>query len=59
MCTWTTSSDVAGWQNHKISPISYGKINNEGYFYYIEVYFTGAPAIDYDLSILGIRINYN
>ena len=58
MCNWTSSSDTSGWQTHKISPISLGNINTTGYAYYLYVNFSGASNLS-ELSILGVRINYN
>jgi len=58
LCSWTSSSDTSGWQTHKISPISVGTINTTGYAYYLYAYFTGSSQLS-ELSILGVRINYN
>ena len=58
MCSWQSSSDTSGWQTHKISPISKGIINTTGYAYYLCVVFSGSSELT-ELSILGVRINYN
>jgi hypothetical protein len=57
MCQWTSSSSTPGVKNHKISPISYGIVNNGGYTYYLIVNFTASSNQD-DIQIHGIRINY-
>ena len=58
LCSWTSSSNTSGWQTHKISPISLWSINTTGYAYYLYVYFSGSSQLS-ELSILGVRINYN
>jgi len=53
-----TSGEMSGFRNSKISPISYWTINNEGYVYWMKLWFSDADA-NTDLTIYGIKINYN
>jgi hypothetical protein len=58
MADWDTTGDTAGLRNHKISPILYWTINNEGYVYFLYLYFSDGSAGS-DLTIYGIKLNYN
>jgi hypothetical protein len=56
MADWDTTGDVSGLRNYKIQPILYWTINNEGYVYFVYLYFSDTGS---DLTIYGIKINYN
>ena len=58
MANWNTTGDMSGVQNHKISPIMYWTINNEGYTYWMSLWFSD-PNASVDLMIYGVKINYN
>ena len=58
LAEWDTEGEVSGLRNHKISPISYGMINNEGYTYWLFLRYSDGSA-GTDLTIYGIKINYN
>ena len=55
MADWSTSGEVSGLQNHKISPISYRTINTEGYTYWIALYYSDVGS---ELTVYGVKINY-
>ena len=55
MAEWTSSGQDGGWRTQKIQPIDYGGINNDGYGYFVYLYFVGA---DEELKVRGIRVNY-
>ena len=58
MTDWATTGDTPGLRNTKISPVLYWTINNEGYVYFVYIYYSDADAGS-DLSIYGVKINYN
>ena len=57
MATWSTTGDVSGWRSYKITHLTYPNINNEGYGYWVWLYFSDQNA-GTDLRIDGIKINY-
>ena len=53
MIDGTTSGAVSGTRNTKYQPVSYGKINNGGYAYWVYLYFN-----DTDVAVKAVKIIY-
>ena len=58
MAEWDTEGEVDGLRNYKITPVLYWTINNEGYCYWVYLYFNDSSAGE-DLIIYGVKLNYN
>ena len=59
MANFTSSSDSAAWQSAKINPISYNLINNGGYTYAMDIYFSGAPSFLTEMCVKAVKILFS
>ena len=55
MAEWNTTGQINGWRTYKMQPVNYNGINNDGYGYFVYLYFVGT---DQELKLRGVRINY-
>ena len=58
LCSWESTGAEAMAKSHKISPIAYSTVNNGGYIYRLDIYFSSETAGDL-LSIGGVKIIYS
>lgn len=56
LAEWATSGTSGGFTNHKIAPISYELVDNNGYAYSISLLFDGGSTST--LRLHKVKINY-
>jgi hypothetical protein len=57
MCSYSTEGSYFDWQAHKITGLSYRDINNEGFLYFISVWFSEGQGRE--LALRAVKIHYD
>ena len=57
MCSYSTEGSYFDWQAHKITRISYRDINNDGFLYFISVWFSEGQGRE--LGLRAVKIHYD
>jgi len=58
LCSWESAGAEAMAKSYKISPVAYSTVNNGGYIYRLDLYFSSETADDM-ISFGGVKIIYS